>query len=186
MNDLSYSSLASIIERLWDGKNGNPLAFEALLLHRRPGLYFYPQVHAGWFDAVKFISQRPVQVENTDVDHEIKHGEGASEVEEDVLVEETADLHVTINVESELEDEGRLEEASRNTSLGPIRSEWMGENDAKQGVDEAKVKLRLGNDVLFSHENFYHCPFFGNILRQGFLGATNGSVMIMPRPWISN
>ncbi|PVH76629.1 hypothetical protein DL98DRAFT_592081 [Cadophora sp. DSE1049] len=140
--------------RISDWVEWQQSGFGGLLISRRAGLYFAPGVQAGWFDGVKFMTKRPLQIGSEDVRVEIDHGlvEDFDVVPHHEVDEETA-LHLTLELRgSESRAISRLDE-SQETEASDTSSVVSGSDPGSQS--------RWGNDVLFCYDNFYHCPYFG-------------------------
>ncbi|KAI9854061.1 MAG: hypothetical protein M1813_001573 [Trichoglossum hirsutum] len=117
--------------------------FGDMLFDRRPGLYLYPELYRGHPDAVKFLSARPVTASEDDFSADANQddpGEGS---------DTGSDAHTNSALGGEAE----------TISSGDSNNEQAPEADSGAGEDRP-VGSHYGNDVLFSHINFFNCPYF--------------------------
>ncbi|KAH7419730.1 hypothetical protein BKA64DRAFT_24045 [Cadophora sp. MPI-SDFR-AT-0126] len=145
------------------GENGGQISdwvewqqsgFGDLLVSRRAGLYFVSGVRAGWFDGVKFITKRPLQIGSDDVRLEIDHAlaEVPNVVPRHEVDEESA-LHLTLEL--------RGSESRPISGLDESQGAEISDASSAELRSQVDGQSRWGNDVLFCHDNFYHCPYFG-------------------------
>lgn len=139
-------------EKISDWARWQGAGYEDLLLDRRAGLYCVSEVYAGWFDGVKFFSRRPLELTKDDVHVEIAQDVPGHNLDDEVALEKASELHLTLAIRcdehgSAVDDSEQAEEDNQS-----------GSEQGSEGPTE--IVSQRGNDILFCHSNFYHCPYF--------------------------